>query len=124
MLFEYLFFLDKYHIVSTAAFFFYIHLNCCVYLMYTYTCAGRQAHSNAARKHATVAPTNRQNDGGPPTETIESILIIMLVLEFFYYVCLCLWLLFHPSFPYLLSESIFPRYMFTKHSRKNTGFSI
>ncbi|CAF0750762.1 unnamed protein product [Rotaria sordida] len=39
--------------------------------MYTYTCAGRQAHSNATRKHNTITATNRLNDGGTSIDATE-----------------------------------------------------
>jgi len=88
-----------------------------VYLIYTYTCAGRQTHGNTTRKYNTT--TNSQNDGGLLGNAAESIFFDdnnnNNTQSFFFIVCsFCL----NPFYPCLFSESIFPRYMFIRHSRE------
>ncbi|CAF4314521.1 unnamed protein product [Rotaria socialis] len=39
--------------------------------MYTYTCAGRQAHNNATRRHNVVTATNKQSDGASSNDAAE-----------------------------------------------------
>jgi hypothetical protein len=60
-----------------------------VYLIYTYTCAGRQAHNNTTRKYTTITATNTQNAGGLLNNAAESILLIVTLITHraFFIVC-------------------------------------
>jgi hypothetical protein len=59
-------------------FLFDIHIHYCVYLISTYTCAGRQAHANVSRKFNTITGTNTQDGEGSLLSAAESTYLIII----------------------------------------------